>query len=545
MRSDGDTKQSKTKTIEQISDDRPITPGRSGSVLSRWNGRGWAKAHPARGRQSFAGKHGPVRTLFDAFLIGVCLNAAVGAEILFQEPIVLESPNAQGNGRFGAEGVAWVPDVNGDGIPEIVVGALGESTGASPFEAGRAYVFDGATREVLTELKSPNEVARGNFGWRVEGIADLNGNGSGDVIVATGSGESRVYVFDGATGAVIYTFNGRGNSVSSVSDVNDDGLPDIVVGNHVNPNSLGYARIYDGASGALLRTINAPAGAFNFFGWSVSGVPDTNGNGGGDVVVGNWGHNGEQGRAYIYDGTTGNLLHTLNPTLAGSGQFGRSVAGLGDINGDGRGDVIIGAAGVSGNAAYIIDGATGTELLRLSDPVGNNGLSWTVAALPDVTGDGLSDVVVSGFIPASLDNAYLFDASTGAHLATLPGSRDFGGGESMTGIPDLNGDGKGEVLVGNHSGTSSEGHGNAGHVLLYLSKPLPTPPSLQVVGIDDQSFRLTVSRDAGSDTTVEGTSDFLTWETVATIAPGTGPAEVEDSEASNHRQRFYRAVQKD
>lgn len=473
-----------------------------------------------------------------ALLLPVCPRTTLMA-VEFDEPIILESPEAQFEGYFGAS-IAWVPDVNNDGIVDIVISASFENTGGRSSDSpGRVYVFDGATFEVLHQLRSPNEKPDSQFGGQVAGIGDLNGNGSGEVIAATtGAGESRAYVFDGATEEVIHTLNISG-SLSAVPDVNGDGLPEIAVGNAQGPNNLGFVRIYDGASGAILKTLNSTNGNFDFFGWSIAGVADTNGNGGGDIVVGDWGAD----QAFLYDGTTGELLRSFQPPRGGAGGFGRSVSGLQDANGDGRGDVLAGVAGT--NKAYIYDGATGSSLGSVSVPAGDtpSNFGWVVSEAQDVTGDGLSDIFIGGFYGAdeNTGNAYLFDGATGDHLMTFPDHDDFGGGHSIAGIPDVNGDGKGEVLVGNWSATASNGAVQAGHVSLYLSTS--TAPQLEFLGFEGAAVRLGVSGREGRTVTIQASSDLESWDNVDEITLGAEPMEVSDPAAGGESTRFYRAVQ--
>lgn len=460
----------------------------------------------------------------------------------FQNPILLESPNAQPDGWFGAEGVSWVPDVNGDGIVDLIVPALNESPPGSPQGAGRVYVFDGATRAVLRELKSPGEVAGSEFGTKIAGISDLNGNGSGDVIVATYRAESRVYVLDGASGETIHSIPTRARSLSAVPDTNGDGLSEILIGFD------GSATLYDGSTGlAMDAQFIFPIRKSNLYGWAVSGVEDVNNDGAGDAVVGDWRYSGSQGQALIYNGATGRHLHYLLPPEGSSGGFGRSVAGLGDLNGDGRAEVVVGASSENGRA-YVFDGASGDLLHTLRAPAEDAAdaqFGWVVKSVPDVTGDGLTDVVVRGS-PASTptSNAYVFDGASGLHVATLPGNADFGGGDSMSGVPDLNGDGLGEILVANWRATSAAGQGNAGHVLLYLSTVSAELPALEAVGMEDQAFTLVIQASAESTTTIEATSDYENWEPVAEIPAGGSPVELKDTEAPNYSRRFYRSVVK-
>ncbi len=124
----------------------------------------------------------------------------------------LASPDGEPYGRFGSA-VAGVGDLDGDGVPDLLVGAWGESPGTSPDVAGRAYALSGADRSVLHTLASPNEQESGGFGFSVAGVPDADGDGVGDLLVGA-VGESpgpspnnagRVYLYSGATGALLRT----------------------------------------------------------------------------------------------------------------------------------------------------------------------------------------------------------------------------------------------------------------------------------------------------------------------------------------------------
>ena len=469
---------------------------------------------------------------FAALLFIGAAPASIASE--FAPPIILTSPNpGSGNsswGEFGT-GLSSVPDVDGDGKADIIVAAFTETSGDSPADSGRVYLFNGVTGAFLRELKSPDErtinmfgqTFGSEFGHPVAGIGDLNGNGRGEVIVGTEAAEDKIYVLDGATGETIHTIEQSG-SVSAVPDLNGDGRPEIVVGRRRE----GVASIYDGASGQLLTSISGTG----FFGYSVSGIPDVNGDGAGDVIVGAWRGN----RAYIYDGTTGALLHTLT----GSGDFARSVAGLGDVNGDGRGDVAMGANDLS--RAYIYDGATGKLLHTLSVPEDPNHFGWVVNRLPDVDGDGRDDVVVAGFPNASQRpaNAYVFSSATGELVATLPGHSDFGGGRSIAGLPDVNGDGLGEILVAHPFRESNDGEVRAGQVSVFLSKKSAELPALTVLGWIDEGLRLRLASTAGVSYELQASEDLVSWINLANPPGANGEAAFVDTDAKNKRHRFYR-----
>ena len=374
-----------------------------------------------------------------------------GSGALLQE---LVSPRPQPDGRFGAA-VAGVPDADGDGVDDLLVGAYEEDE--RPW-SGHAYLFSGATGALLHELASPNgdRPAEGYFGFSVAGVSDTDGDGRGDLLVgakqepvllADGTTRSagRAYLFSGATGDLLHEWvspnaavGGEfGASVSGVADADGDGRGDLLVGaRQENPGSVSYgvgrAYLFSGATGALLHTLVSPGEErYAYFGGSVSGVPDANGDGRGDLLIGAEREEPDAspkdaGRAYLFSGSDGSLLLALaSPLEEASGAFGRSVAGVPDADGDGRGDLLIGASGerTSGSLppvgrAYLFSGADGSPLGSVVSPADHSfgpfyasGFAGSVAGVPDVDGDGRGDLLVGATGEASTGRAYLFDST--------------------------------------------------------------------------------------------------------------------------------------
>jgi hypothetical protein len=275
----------------------------------------------------------------------------------------LESPNPEADGHFGFS-VSGVGDVDGNGHADVMVGAYREDGGAP--NSGRAYVFNGNGGGLLYTMVSPYQGDSDWFGVSVSGAGDVNDDDYDDMIVGASGTDAdttdagRAYVFSGDGGGLLYTlsspgaeWNGQfGSSVSTAGDVDDDGYDDVIVGASRETGegepAAGRAYIFSGNGGLLLRAVVSPYPEYGgYFGCSVSGAGDVNSDGFDDVVIAAHNEDGgadAAGRAYVLSGAGGGILYTLesaNPEAWG--WFGWSVAGAGDVNNDGRPDVIVGA----------------------------------------------------------------------------------------------------------------------------------------------------------------------------------------------------------
>jgi hypothetical protein len=400
----------------------------------------------------------------------------------------LESPNP-GEGFFGYS-VAAAGQVDGDSVPDMIVGAYFENGGAT--HAGRAYVFRGPSCDLLYTLESPQPQYIGGLGCSVAGAGDVNGDGCGDVVVGAHREDTdslaagRAYVYGGQTGGVLHTlespdpesYGDFGCSVSAAGDTDDDGYDDIIVGasrEGGGPSDAGRAYIFSGRTGTVLRTLESPNPVSGGrFGCAVSAVSDLDNDGDSDVLVGAYGesvagHN--SGMAYAFSGQTGGLLHSLqSPAPCLSGWFGASVSGAGDVNDDGCEDIAVGAPEEltpwwyrDGNA-YAFDGATGDVLYSWCSPyqTGDYGaFGSSVSTAGDVDGDGYADVLVGApketfLYWDGMGRAYVFSGQSGSLLAIIesPSPQHEGEfGRAVGDVGDVTGDGRAEVVLG----TTGEG----------------------------------------------------------------------------------------
>ena len=168
----------------------------------------------------------------------------------------------------------------------------------------------------------------GEFGESVSDAGDVNGDGYGDVIVGARSSDydyrqaGSAYVFSSIDGVTLYKFLGDddsdffGNSVSGAGDVNGDGYDDLIVGASGDDGSgtnSGQVKVFSGLNGSVLYIFNGD-GSGDYFGNSVSGAGDVNNDGYDDFIVGasEDDNNGSRsGSARIFSGLTGSALLTV------------------------------------------------------------------------------------------------------------------------------------------------------------------------------------------------------------------------------------------
>jgi hypothetical protein len=254
----------------------------------------------------------------------------------------------------------------------------------------------------------------------VAGPGDVDGDGVPDLVVGNGTFiTSFVGVYSGADGGLIRqhtatTSDALGACVSGAGDVDGDGVPDYIAGaphNGCSPAGgvLSFARVWSGATGAELHTFTADSCLD--LGTSVACAGDVDGDGHADLIVGatavSYTAQGLPGFVRVYSGLTGEVLlefvghpptENNEPYSPVSERFGASVGGAGDVNGDGVPDLLVGVPYAGGSALNsrgelrVYSGRFGTLLYSLKGSTPGGHLGEAVLGPGDLNGDGLADV---------------------------------------------------------------------------------------------------------------------------------------------------------
>ena len=410
--------------------------------------------------------------------------------------------------RSAAVSASWgtIVDPNGDGLADLAVGASSANS-----NAGAAFVYFSTGAGGLAATANGLTGSGGDFGSAVSSAGDVNGDGFADIVVGAESlsgGSGAAYVYFGSAAGISaspnVTLPGPGTSnaafgwaATSAGDVNRDGYADIVVGAYGVNGNTGAAYIYlggpSGTATAPATTLTGPA-ANSYLGYSVASAGDVNGDGYGDVIVGATGV-GTNGTAYVYLGGSGGLGTTGTPIAGLAAGFGFSVWGADDVNGDGYADVVVGAQQANRNAgaAYVYLGGSGgistSPAPTLLGPGGGNGFfGCAVSGAGDVNGDGYGDLVVGAFEVTTGDGvAYVyFGGSGGLSVAptpiTNPNPNAGGGGFfgfAVAGPGDINGDGYADVAIG-----ADENGSQVGAAYIYNGKlgGVSTSPNTTLIG---------------------------------------------------------------
>jgi hypothetical protein len=461
----------------------------------------------------------------------------------------------QASAKLGMS-VAGAGDLNGDGYDDVVVGASEFTMGKS--KEGRAIVYLGSEAGLGAQIgvwtSDSQQTPIPAYGYSVASAGDVNNDGFDDIIVGAyqydhgNTNEGSAFVFHGShTGLSLsanWTAEGDqanayfGNSVASAGDVNNDGFDDVIVGARLFDNGQadeGKAFVYRGSATGLSPSYSwtaEPNQATANFGVSVASAGDVNNDGFDDVIVGaNLYNNGEndEGIVFLYRGSVNGpslFANWSSESNKASSDYGFSVAGAGDVNGDGFDDVIIGAPKFNdtlsgegkafvylGSSAGLDSGAIWTAKGGLSSV----NFGYSVAGAGHTNNDTFDDVIVGAWKysngQTSEGRAYVFQGTADGPEAAASWytESDQAGawlGEVVASAGDVNGDGYDDVAVG--SSLYDNGETDEGSVFVHLGDAAGLGTSAAwVLDNNQQSSNLGLSVAGAGDVNGDGYDDIV------------------------------------
>ncbi len=358
-------------------------------------------------------------------------------------------PGENGVEGFGGE-IARTGDLDSDGYNEIAVGVLYWARAGGP---GMTNVYSGADGSLLMHLKDSD---RTRLGTAVIGGEDLNSDQVPDLLIGTPDGyiegpvDRQVRAFSGADGSVLYAIDsdsryvqrfGVGFSACAAGDVDGDTVPDFAIGNQYEYNSSGGACLFSGASGARIT-----CGVATDVGFSVEVLDDIDGDGVADFVSG--GPDADLpstncGVVVALSGSTGSEI--WRKSGATSDQLGWSLEVFRDFDGDGVGDLLVGAPQRPAKGlgyVLLLSGVDGSALHQISGTNLASGIS--VAVLGDVNRDGVEDFAIG-----ALERVKIYSGADLSFLRAIVSDQNtsyFGYAVAPAG--DVNQDGRADVLIG-------------------------------------------------------------------------------------------------
>ena len=367
-------------------------------------------------------------------------------------------------------------DLDGDGLDDMLI--CGYRNDNPVTDVGRVYAIFGASLTspgihplADSDITFVGEDENNRLGHALGAAGDMDGDGVGDLLIgayghaSAGMDTGKLYIIPGDTiigpgerllGTNEYMFLGEAESdaaahaVRTAYDVDGDGLQDAVVGARVHGTGAfegGKGYVILGASlgtvGAVQSLADADYGYYGthaegWLGYQAAGAGDVDGDGLADIMYGAHTSDYNRGRVYLIYGSSlgpslqeADVADVLIQGQMWSDHAGRSIAPAGEVDGDGKADILVGArnGGDRFGRAYLILGSSLSEgVFELGDSdmrfLGENRLDeagYTVSTAGDVNGDGLDDILVGAWQAERFEDVGGDDSGAGlAYLILAP-----------------------------------------------------------------------------------------------------------------------------
>ena len=354
------------------------------------------------------------------------------------------------------------------------------------------------------------------FGKSIALVGDLDGDHCSEIAVGSPSdGEGRrgkVFLFSGKSGALLRELSGDGENggfgsdVAAVGDQDGDGVPDLAVGSPFvrGPGTQGRVAIHSGKDGKRIRALEAEPGE-HYLGTDLVALGDLDGDGKEDLLVRArvGGGPNEHERFVAISAATGKRLFVVDsPPGVLSCDLGRPIARCFDV--DGTPDFAV----EFGQVVHVRSGKDGKELKSFTSPSGTKLFGYSMCA---VRGPNPSLAIGD---PSDGDGGSVRLVSLKADGSTeLPGKGHAGVGQSLASAADLDGDGVDEIALG-------WSDGKRGGVLVLSGKDVS---SVRTIGEDPAAGRIPLGYRvaSGSDVDGDGVPDIAVsrhWPTAAAAA---------------------------